>query len=92
MKNAVAVDGKRPGAGVRWLTIIVGVAIALVGLYLAGAGGYLAVLGGSWYFVLCGLATLGAGVLIAKGNPNGVWLFGVILLLSVIWAIWETGL
>lgn len=92
MSDAIPVSGKRPGGIGRWLLVIVGVAIALVGLYLAGGGAYLAVLGGSWYFVLAGLATLAAGVLIAKANPNGAWLFGIVLVLSVIWAVWETGL
>ena len=92
MSDPIRVGGARVGGLARWLLVLVGAAIALVGLYLVGGGGYLAVLGGSWYFVLCGLATLGAGVLIAKANPNGAWLFGIVLLLSVIWAVWEAGL
>lgn len=91
MIDATTQHRRRPGGLARGLVIAVGVAIALIGLYMIGGGGYLAVLGGSWYFVLCGLALLGAGVLIARGHPNGASLYGVVVLLSVIWAVWETG-
>ena len=80
------------GGHVRIFTILVGVACVLVGLALALGGGYLVVLGGSWYYLPAGLAIVVAGLLIAKGRPAGAGLFALVLLLSVIWAIWDAGL
>ena len=78
--------------GSRWLLVGLGLLIALIGLGLAGGGGYLVVLGGSWYFLLMGLAMLVSGVLIAKRRPQGAWLYAVALVLTAIWAVWDTGL
>lgn len=79
-------------AGSKWLLVGLGVLIALIGLGLAGGGGYLVSLGGSGYFLLMGLAMLVSGLLIARSNPRGAWLYGVALVLTAIWAVWDTGL
>ncbi|SEB44443.1 quinoprotein glucose dehydrogenase [Pseudomonas saponiphila] len=39
-----------------------------------------------------GLAMLVSGVLIARGNPRGARLYGVALVLTAIWAVWDAGL
>ncbi|MBP5073569.1 glucose/quinate/shikimate family membrane-bound PQQ-dependent dehydrogenase [Pseudomonas chlororaphis] len=78
--------------GSKWLLWAVGVLIALIGLGLAGGGGYLVSLGGSWFFLLMGLAMIVSGLLIARRNPRGAWLYGVALVLTAIWAVWDTGL
>jgi quinate dehydrogenase (quinone) len=79
-------------AGSKWLLAGLGVLIALIGLGLAGGGGYLIALGGSWYFLLMGLAMLVSGLLIARRKPLGAWLYGVALVLTAIWALWDAGL
>jgi len=79
-------------AGSKWLLGGLGALIALIGLGLAGGGGYLVSLGGSGYFLLMGLAMLVSGLLIARRNPRGAWLYGVALVLTAIWAVWDTGL
>jgi quinate dehydrogenase (quinone) len=79
-------------AGSKWLLAGLGVLIALIGLGLAGGGGYLIALGGSWYFLLMGLAMLVSGLMIARHKPLGAWLYGVALLLTAIWAVWDAGL
>ncbi|WP_265533449.1 glucose/quinate/shikimate family membrane-bound PQQ-dependent dehydrogenase [Pseudomonas saponiphila] len=86
MKNTGAATGSR------WLLAGLGMLIALIGLGLAGGGGYLLSLGGSAYFLLMGLAMLVSGVLIARGNPRGARLYGVALVLTAIWAVWDAGL
>lgn len=86
MKNTGAATGSR------WLLAGLGMLIALIGLGLAGGGGYLLSLGGSAYFLLMGLAMLVSGVLIARGNPRGARLYGVALMLTAIWAVWDAGL
>ena len=79
-------------AGSKWLLVGLGVLIALIGLGLAGGGGYLVSLGGSGYFLLMGLAMLVSGLLIARRDPRGAWIYGVALVLTAIWAVWDTGL
>ena len=59
------------GAGSRLGLLVLGALIALIGLGLAGGGGYLVALGGSWFFLLMGLAMLISGALIAKRQPKG---------------------
>ncbi|MGH8389171.1 MAG: glucose/quinate/shikimate family membrane-bound PQQ-dependent dehydrogenase [Pseudomonas sp.] len=79
-------------AGSKWLLAGLGVLIALIGLGLAGGGGYLITLGGSWYFLLMGLAMLASGLMIARRKPLGAWVYGAALVLTAIWAVWDTGL
>ncbi|MFJ4193181.1 glucose/quinate/shikimate family membrane-bound PQQ-dependent dehydrogenase [Pseudomonas sp. NPDC089534] len=79
-------------AGSKWLLRGLGVLIALIGLGLAGGGGWLVILGGSAYFLLMGLAMLVSGAMIARGQRQGAWLYGVALILTVIWAVWDAGL
>ncbi len=69
-----------------------GLLIALLGLALLGGGVYLATLGGSWFFLLMGLAMLVSGLLIARRKPAGAWLYAVALVLTALWALWDTGL
>ncbi|PYY68991.1 membrane-bound PQQ-dependent dehydrogenase, glucose/quinate/shikimate family, partial [Pseudomonas jessenii] len=79
-------------AGSKWLLAGLGVLIALIGLGLAGGGGYLIALGGSGYFLLMGLAMLVSGLMIARRKPLGARLYGVALVLTAIWAVWDAGL
>lgn len=62
--------------GSKWLLGALGLLITLIGLGLAGGGGYLVSLGGSWFFLLMGLAMIVSGLLIARRNPLGAWLYG----------------
>lgn len=80
------------GVGGKLLLSGLGVLIALIGLGLAGGGGYLVSLGGSWFFLLMGLAMLVSGVLIARRKPKGAWIYGAALILTAIWALWDAGL
>ncbi|TBU81664.1 membrane-bound PQQ-dependent dehydrogenase, glucose/quinate/shikimate family [Pseudomonas daroniae] len=85
-------NGKGASRGTRALLLIVGVLVALVGLALLGGGGYLASLGGSWYFLIMGLAVVVSGALIAARKPAGAWLFAVALLGTLAWALADVGL
>lgn len=69
-----------------------GVVIALLGLLLAAGGMKLAGLGGSWYFLIGGLAMAIAGVLIARRKPVGAWLYAVFLTGTALWAVSDAGL
>lgn len=69
-----------------------GMIIALLGLALAAGGIRLVSLGGSWYFLIGGLAMAVSGLLIARRLPAGAWLFAVFLVATAIWAVADSGL
>ena len=78
--------------GGRWLVWIAALGTLVFGLLFAAGGGYLASLGGSWYFLLAGIGMLVAAILLFKGRLWGAWLFAVVMVLSVVWAIVDAGL
>lgn len=67
------------------LLLAMGIALAL--------GGYrLAMLGGSPYYLLAGAALVLAAALLALRRAAGAYLYALLLLCSVAWAVWEVGL
>ncbi|PVM87682.1 membrane-bound PQQ-dependent dehydrogenase, glucose/quinate/shikimate family [Caulobacter radicis] len=74
------------------LVRLLGSLLVLIGLVLGVGGAWLAVLGGSPYYVLAGIGLLIAGVLVARLKPAGAIVYFVIFALTVVWALWETGL
>lgn len=74
-----------------WSSIVVGAVIALIGLLLAAGGAWLAVLGGSLYYLVVGVAMVVAGALLIKGRLAGGWLYLGIVAVTFIWAWWESG-
>ena len=75
-----------------FLFLGLGVVIALLGLALAAGGVRLVSLGGSWYFLIGGLAMALSGLLIALRKPAGAWLFAAFLVATAVWAVADTGL
>ncbi|MFC0204013.1 membrane-bound PQQ-dependent dehydrogenase, glucose/quinate/shikimate family [Novosphingobium soli] len=71
--------------------LILGGVIAAIGVVLALGGAWLAVLGGSAYYLITGLAMLASGVLLFRRRMAGGWLYCAIFVLTVIWAIAEVG-
>ena len=74
-----------------WGSIVVGAVIALIGLILAAGGAWLAMLGGSLYYLVVGVAMAVAGALLIKGRLAGGWLYLGIVAVTFIWAWWESG-
>ncbi|WP_051121198.1 hypothetical protein [Sphingomonas elodea] len=74
-----------------WTGRAVGAVLALIGLVLAIGGAWLAVLGGSLYYLVTGVAMVGAGVLLVRGRTLGGWLYLAIVVLTFLWAWWEVG-
>ena len=72
-----------------WLFAIV---IVFIGLLLSVPGGFLAYLGGSFYYLLAGLATLACGVLIIRRSPRALYTYAGVLAVTVPWALYEAGL
>lgn len=74
-----------------WL-LVLGAVIVAAGLFFAIGGGQLVALGGSLYFVMAGIALIVSGLLILLRKPAGAVLFGLVFVLTGIWAVWEAGL
>ncbi|HKS14153.1 MAG TPA: membrane-bound PQQ-dependent dehydrogenase, glucose/quinate/shikimate family [Pseudomonas sp.] len=77
--------------GRAWLAIV-GTVIFLAGIYFVGGGGWLAWLGGSWYFLIAGLALVAAGWLVARRRLLGVVLMLLVVVCTAIWALLDVGL
>lgn len=67
------------------------IVLALLGAGLVGGGVWLASLGGSWYYLLLGLAWIVAAWMMWRGQSRGAWLAIAATVLTVPWAIWEAG-
>ncbi len=63
----------------------------LIGLALGAGGIWLASLGGSWYYIVVGLAFLIAAWLLYRRRSTALWLYAAIVLGTLAWAVWETG-
>ena len=68
-----------------------GVILALVGLVLLVGGVRLATLGGSWYYLIAGAATLVSGVLFVRSKAQGGLLYLAVVIATVLWALAEVG-
>lgn len=79
-------------AGGRWLVWIAALGALVFGLLFTAGGGYLASLGGSWYFLLAGIGMIVSAILLFKRRLWGAWLFAVVMVLSIVWAVVDAGL
>jgi len=66
--------------------------MALMGLALAAGGIWLIVLGGSLYYLAAGLALIATAWLLSVRRAAALWIYGSLLLGTMIWAVWEVGL
>lgn len=76
----------------KWPAVIVGLLLTFVGLALAVGGGKLISVGGSAYYLIAGLSIIACGVLFALRRGAALWLYAMILLATLVWALWEVGL
>ncbi len=83
---------KPPTSMLRWPVWVAALGVLLFGLLFSAGGGYLVTLGGSGYFVLAGLGLIGSAVLLFKQRLAGAWLFAVVMVLSLGWALLDAGL
>ncbi|MEW9616094.1 glucose/quinate/shikimate family membrane-bound PQQ-dependent dehydrogenase [Shinella sp. S4-D37] len=65
--------------------------IAIIGLVLTGGGGWLLSLGGSPYYLVTGLAFLATAVLLVRRSGAALWLYALVILGSLGWAVFEVG-
>ncbi|UNK37225.1 glucose/quinate/shikimate family membrane-bound PQQ-dependent dehydrogenase [Shinella sp. H4-D48] len=73
------------------LLTLTAVLFAIIGLVLTGGGGWLLSLGGSPYYLITGLAFLVTAYLLLRRSSAALWLYALIVLGSLGWAIWEVG-
>jgi membrane-bound PQQ-dependent dehydrogenase (glucose/quinate/shikimate family) len=64
----------------------------VVALYLTLLGGFLGYLGGSFYYVLAGLATFAVVIAMIRRSPLAPRIYGGIVGVSLAWALFESGL
>ncbi|MBB97095.1 MAG: membrane-bound PQQ-dependent dehydrogenase, glucose/quinate/shikimate family [Rhodobacteraceae bacterium] len=74
------------------LMVLLGLVLALIGLGLAIGGAILIERGGSWYYLLMGLALIASGIEIARGARHGAAIYTLAFAATVVWAFWEAGL
>jgi quinate dehydrogenase (quinone) len=67
------------------------VILILIGLTLAVGGVRLVTLGGSFYYVLAGLAILASGVLLWRRDRRGSLVYGLLLAATLLWSFYEVG-
>lgn len=79
-------------SGGSWLLVVFGVFLVIVGLPLVYGGVQLVFANGSWYYALAGIGLILAGILYSLRNKAGFWLYALIYLATIIWALWEAGL
>jgi len=75
-----------------WLVLLLAVVIALIGLTLIVGGLYLIYVGGSPYYALAGLGLLLTAGLLWRGSALALWVYGLVYVATLVWAVWETGL
>ncbi len=66
--------------------------VALIGLGIGAAGIWLIALGGSWYYLPAGLALIASGILLIQRKAAALWCYAALLVVTMIWAVWEVGL
>ena len=73
------------------LLTLTAVLFTIIGLVLTGGGGWLLSLGGSPYYLVTGLAFLVTAALLFRRSAAALWLYALIVLGSLGWAIFEVG-
>lgn len=72
-----------------WLYVIL---FILIGMLLTFPGGFLLYLGGSPYYLLAGLAILATAVLMIRRSAKAIAVYGALLVLTLVWALFEAQL
>jgi quinate dehydrogenase (quinone) len=74
-----------------WFAIATGVILVLVGAPIAYGGAVLIGLGGSLYYLPIGLGLVVSGLLVAWQRLSGLWLYAIIYVVTLVWAVAEVG-
>ena len=82
---------RAPAVMARLLGLLL-VLVGLAGLTAGLADFRLALPGGTAYYVLAGIGLLLSGVLLLLRQPAALWTYAVLVLATLGWSLWETGL
>ena len=63
----------------------------LIGASICAAGLWLVTLGGSLYYAIGGITITASALLLWKGQRSGAWLYGAMLVGTLVWALCEVG-
>lgn len=74
------------GSGFRRFTAVI---TALIALFLLVGGIWLSAIGGSFYYVITGVALLICAVLLWRRSGAALWLYAGVMLVTVVWGLWE---
>ena len=69
--------------------ILMSIVLALIGAFLILGGAYLAMLGGSLYYLIAGVAMLASAWLLFRKRLLGGWIYAALFVLSAIWGLAE---
>ena len=71
---------------------VLGAIVTVLGIVLGAGGLWLLALGGSWYYAPAGALMILSGVGLMRARASGFWWFAALLVGTVVWAAWESGL
>jgi quinate dehydrogenase (quinone) len=74
-----------------WILRVLGVVVGLLGIALALGGIKLMSLGGSWFYLLAGIAMVAIGYFAVRRKSATLWAALGLLAISSAWALWEVG-
>src|SRR6478752_8775747 len=63
----------------------------LIGLALGGGGLWLVLLGGNFFYLFAGIMFLLTAALLLKRKASALWVYAVLVVVSLVWAINEVG-
>ena len=73
-----------------WAAAILAIVMAIIGLVLTAGGVWLAVLGGSIYYLIAGVAMLASAWFLIRGRLLGGWIYVGLFILSAVWGFAES--
>jgi quinoprotein glucose dehydrogenase len=85
-------DLNRTGGTGRAARAVMAVLLAVCGLGAAIPGARLAQLGGSWFYLLAGVAMVATAVLLWLRRREALWLYALLVIATLAWAVSEIGL
>ena len=87
MNNRLELDGQKRPRPPR----IFAAFLLLIGIVLAVGGVRLISLGGSFYYAVAGTGLIASAILLWRAHRWGAWLYGLITLGTIVWALLESG-
>ncbi len=75
----------------RWALYLFAALLILIGALMSAGGAWLIFLGGSWYYLLAGIALIASGTLMGLRRFSGLILYWFTFVATVVWALWEVG-